>query len=78
MTTTRPQRDPEGQLRLALIELGRLEREIQSLAPRAHDEADRELLRSLRSCRAALLRMAEVRFRWERASAQPPSTVQAP
>jgi len=66
MTTTHTIRDPEGQLRLALIELGRLEREIQSLTPRARDEADHELLRSLRACRAALLRMAQVRFAWER------------
>jgi hypothetical protein len=64
-TTSTPPRDPEGQLRLALIELGRLEREIQTLTPRARDHADHELLRSLRACRAALLRMAQVRFAWE-------------
>jgi hypothetical protein len=50
------------QLRLALIELARIEREIDSLTPRAKDLTDLELLRSLRACRATLLRMAGVRM----------------
>lgn len=58
-TTRAPARD---QLRLALIELARLEREIDQLTPRVRDRADHELLRSLRACRAALLRMAGVRL----------------
>ena len=50
------------QLRLALIELARIDREIAALEPRAREPLDFELLRSLRACRVALLRMAGVRL----------------
>lgn len=49
------------QLRLALIELARVDREIDALILRARDRTDLELLRALRACRAALLRVAGVR-----------------
>jgi|JI10StandDraft_1071094.scaffolds.fasta_scaffold736580_3 hypothetical protein len=65
---TTPHRDPDGQLRLALTELGRLEREIAELVPRVRDGADRDLLRALRSCQATLLRMAHVRMAQVRAA----------
>lgn len=51
-----------AQLRLALIELGRIEREIQQLAPHAREEDDRKMLASLRACRDALLRIAHARM----------------
>jgi hypothetical protein len=50
------------QLRLALVELARIDREIAALEPRAREPLDLELLRSLRACRLALLRMAGVRL----------------
>lgn len=50
------------QLRLALIELARIDREIAALERRAREPLDIELLRSLRACRVALLRMAGVRM----------------
>lgn len=51
-----------AQLRLAFIELGRIEREIHELEPRVRDEADHALLASLRACRRALLQMAFTRL----------------
>jgi hypothetical protein len=50
------------QLRLALIELARIDREIAAFEPHAREPLDFELLRSLRACRVALLRMAGVRL----------------
>lgn len=46
-----------GQVDLALVELALLTREIEEVIPRVKDERDRDQLRSLESCRAALLRL---------------------
>lgn len=46
-----------GQVDLALVELGRMNREIASFRPTVRDEHDREHLASLEACRAALLRL---------------------
>ena len=48
-----------GQLRLALVELGRIEREIRELETRVREPEDHGLLRSLRMCRAVLIRVAQ-------------------
>jgi hypothetical protein len=60
---SRAQGDGSSQLRLALIELGRIEREIAVLENKPYDPREYELLLSLRSCRSALLRMADVWMR---------------
>lgn len=62
MTTKQRQHAPVDQLRLALIELARIEREFEELVPRVRDAHDRDLLRSLRGCRESLLRMAGVQL----------------
>lgn len=59
----RAQAEGSSQLRLALIELGRIEREIAALENRPYDPQEYDLLASLRSCRSALLRMADVWMR---------------
>jgi hypothetical protein len=65
MTTTN--RTDDGQLRLALIELGRIEREIRELERQPEPRADQPVLRSLRLCRATLIEMAHGRLALPRA-----------
>lgn len=64
-TNSRPTTDGiEGsQLRLALVELARIEREIAELEQRPAALRDEEPLLSLRACRTALLRTALLRLR---------------
>ena len=50
------------QLRLAFFELGRISREISELEARPEVSSHHPLLRSLRACRTALLRMADARM----------------
>lgn len=71
-------RDADGQLRLALTELGRLEQEIAELTQRAREPHDHELLRALRACRASLLRMAQVRMGAGQTSTAPKREDRAP
>jgi len=62
-----------NQLRLALIELHRIEREIAELEPRAIERDEVDLLQALRACRATLLRVVDGRMAGARSSSVAPS-----